>query len=156
MEVLTVILLILLGVVLLLVEFMLIPGASIAGIGSLLAFGFGVYFSFSYWGNLAGFLTLAFVLVFVPVLLYFLFKGKAMKPMMLESNIDGKVLTVDNEKVHVGDTGVTIGRLVPVGKVKINGTSIEAKSKGIYIDPKTPVKVVKIEGNNVIVEPIKE
>lgn len=156
MELLTVILLILLGVVLLIVEFMFLPGATIAGIGSVLAFGVGIYLSFSYWGSLPGFISLAVVLIFVPVLLYFLFKGKAMKPMMLESNIDGKVLTVDSEKIHVGDTGVTIGRLVPIGNIKVNGVTIEARSRGIYIDPKTEIKIVKIEGNTVIVEPIKE
>jgi membrane-bound ClpP family serine protease len=156
MEILTVILLILLGVVLLIVEFMLLPGATIAGIGSVLAFGVSIYLSFNYWGTLPGFVSLAVVLIFVPVMLYFLFKGRAMKPMMLESNIDGKVLTVDSEKIHVGDTGITIGRLVPSGNVKVNGTTIEARSRGIYIDPKTEIKIVKIEGNTVIVEPIKE
>lgn len=156
MEFLTVILLLLLGVVLLIVEFMLIPGATIAGIGSVLAFGTAIYLSFQYWGTFSGFVSLAVVLIFVPVMLYLIFKGRAVKPMMLESDISGKVETVDHNIVHVGDTGITIGRLVPIGNVKINGVTIEAKSKGIYIDPKTEVIVVKIEGNNVIVEPIKE
>jgi membrane-bound ClpP family serine protease len=156
MEFLTVILLLLLGIVLLIVEFMLIPGATIAGIGSVLAFGTAVYLSFQYWGTFAGFIVLAVVLIFVPVMLYLLFKGRAVRPMMLETDISGKVETFDNEMIHVGDTGITIGRLVPTGMVKINGLTIEARSKGIYIDPKTDIRVIKIDRNSVIVEPIKE
>jgi membrane-bound ClpP family serine protease len=92
--------------------------------------------------------------VFVPVFLYFLFKGNAIKPMMLNSGIDGRVITVEGEKIKVGDEGVTIGRLAPSGNAKFNGITVESRSRGIFIDPKTKVKIIKIEGNTVIVEPI--
>lgn len=156
MEILTVILLLLLGIVLVIVEFMLIPGLSIAGIGALLSFGAGVYFSFKNWGNFAGFVALTVILIFVPILLYLLFKGRAVKPMMLESEISGKVETIDTDKIKIGDIGFTIGRLAPIGNVKINGSTAEGRSKGIYIDQKTEIRVIKIEGNTVIVEPINE
>ena len=156
MEILTVLLLILLGVILVLVEFMLIPGISIAGIGALVAFGISVFLGFKYWGNLAGFFILGAILIFVPVLLYFLFKGNAMRPMMLNSDIEGKLINVDQQKIHPGDEGITTGRLAPLGKAKINGVAVEARSLGQYIDQKTLVKVIKIEGNTVIVEPINK
>lgn len=155
MDLLSVVLLIVLGVILLLVEFMLIPGISIAGVGSVIAFGAAIFLSFRYFGSLVGYLTLAAVLIAVPVLLYFLFKGKAVKPMMLESDVDGVVRTVDEQHIHAGDQGVTISRCTPGGKAKINGLSVEVRSLGIFIDPHTPVEVVRIEGNIVIVKPIK-
>lgn len=156
MEILTVVLLLLLGVILLLVEFLLIPGISVAGIGSFIALVAAVVLSFQYWGNLAGIIVLLSVIVFIPVLLYFLFKGKAMKRMVLASDIDGQVKTVDELAIKIGDIGETIGRLAPLGKSKFNGISAESRSLGGYIDPKTKVKVIKIEGNTVIVEPINE
>lgn len=156
MELLTVLLLLLLGVVLLIVEFMLIPGATIAGIGSVLAFGTSIFLSFKYWGNFAGFLSLAAIIIFVPALLYLIFKGKAVKPMMLHTEINGKVINIDDQLIHIGDEGITIGRLAPMGKAKFNGISVEARSKGIYIDPNTKIRIIRIEGNTVIVEPIKE
>ena len=156
MEILTVVLLILLGIILLLVEFLLIPGVSIAGIGSFISLVAAIVMSFKYWGNLAGIIVLLSVVVFVPVLLYFLFKGKTMKKMTLVSNIDGQVKTVDELKIKIGDLGETIGRLAPLGKAKFNGISAEARSLGGYVDPKTKVKVIKIEGNTVIVEPINK
>jgi membrane-bound ClpP family serine protease len=156
MEIITVILLILLGVILLLVEFLLIPGISIAGIGSVLSLIVGIVLSFKYWGNLVGIIVLVSVLIFIPVFLYFLFKGRAMKPMILSSLIDGKVKNIDEQLIHVGDIGETIGRLAPMGKSKFNGVSAETRSVSGYLDPKTKVKVIKIEGNTVIVEPINE
>lgn len=156
MEILTVVLLLLLGVILLLVEFLLIPGVSIAGIGSFIAMVAAVILSFQYWGNLAGIIVLLSIIVFIPVLLYFLFKGKTMNRMVLSSDINGQVKTVDELEIKVGDIGETIGRLAPLGKAKFSGISAETRSLGNYIDPKTKVKVIKIEGNTVIVEPINE
>ncbi|MCF8363133.1 MAG: NfeD family protein [Prolixibacteraceae bacterium] len=156
MELLTVLLLLLLGIVLLIIEFMLIPGITIAGIASVIAFGAGIVLSFQYWGTMPGLITLFVTLVFVPVFLYFLFKGRAVKPMMLNSDIRGKVINIDDQKIHIGDEGVSIGRLNPTGMAKIEGVSVEARSRGIFIDPKTPLKVTKIEGNTVIVEPLNQ
>lgn len=156
MEILTVTLLIVLGIVLLLVELLLIPGLSIAGVGCLLSFTAAVIFSFRFWGNLAGFATLISILVVVPILLYFFFKSKAVKPMMLSAEIDGKIVNIDEQKIHIGDEGLTVGRLAPMGKAKFNGVTVEAKSLGRFIDPHTKIKVLKIEGNTVIVEPLNE
>ena len=107
-----------------------------------------------YFGTLAGFIALAAVVIFVPLFLYFFFKGRAVKPMMLESDIDGKVKTVDEQLIHPGDTGETISRCTPGGKAKINGSVVEVRSLGSFIDPHTTVEVIKIEGNIVIVKPL--
>jgi len=156
MEIVTVILLILLGVVLLLVEFLLIPGISIAGVGCLISFGVAVLLAFRYFGTFVGIVVLLVILISVPLFLYFLFKGKATKHMMLNTDIDGKVKNVDKEFIHEGDEGITIGRLVPSGKARINGITLEVRSTGSLIDPQTKIKVLKIEGNSVYIEPIKE
>jgi membrane-bound ClpP family serine protease len=156
MEIITIILLLLLGVILLIVEFMLIPGITIAGIGCVISFGASVFLAFNYWGTLAGIITLIAVIIFVPVFLYFLFKGRTMKSMMLNTNIDGIVDTLDTQKVKIGDEGITTGRLAPLGRAKINGINTEARSLGIFIDQKTEIRVIKIQGNTVIVEPINE
>jgi len=156
MEFLTIILLLILGIVLLLVELLLIPGLSIAGVGCLLSFTAAVVFSFRFWGNIAGFTVLFSILIFVPIILYYLFKSKAVKPMMLSAEINGKITNVDEQKIHKGDEGTTIGRLAPMGKAKFNGSTVEAKSQGQLIAPNTKIRVLKIEGNTVIVEPLNE
>jgi membrane-bound ClpP family serine protease len=75
--------------------------------------------------------------------------------MILEKNIDGKVDLI-SEKISVGDKGKTIGRLAPMGKIKVNGEVVEAQSTGAYIDQNTEIKVLKIVSNKIIVEPFKK
>lgn len=151
-----IILLILLGLLLLLIEFAVIPGVTIAGIGGFILLGISVFIAFSEYGNGIGFLTLTFVLIASPLLIYYFFKSKSGKKMMLETFVDGKVESVDNAKISAGDTGKTIGRLAPSGKVKVNGEIVEAQSTGAYVDHNTEIKVLKILTNKIIVEPVKK
>jgi len=156
MIVFTIILLILLGLLLLLIEFAVIPGVTIAGIGGFALLGLSVYIAFVEYGQSIGFLTLAFVLIASPLLIYHFFKSKSGKKMVLESLIDGKVESVNQDKIHVGDQGKSIGRLAPSGKVKVNGAIVEAQSTGQFVDHNTEIKVIKILSNKIIVEPVKK
>jgi len=51
---------------------------------------------------------------------------------------------------------VTVTRLVPGGKVLVNGEYFEAKSVDILIDPRQEIEVIRIEDNKVIVKPINK
>ena len=155
MTLLAIILLILLGLLLLLIEFAVIPGITIAGIGGFLMLIGSVYIAFKEYGNFAGFITLIVVLIAAPAIIYYFFKSKQGKKMILESSIDGKVETINEEKLKVGDIGKSIGRLAPTGKVKVNGEVVEAQSTGSFIDHQTEIKIVKILTNKIIVEPLK-
>ncbi len=153
MSLLAIILLIILGLVLLLLEFAVIPGVTIAGIGGFLLLAGSVYIAFSEMGKVAGFITLAVVLILSPLMIYYFFKSRAGKKMILDSKIDGKVENTTPEKIQPGDTGITIGRLAPTGKVKINGEIVEAQSSGVFIDHQVEIRVVKTHLNKIIVEP---
>jgi membrane-bound ClpP family serine protease len=56
--------------------------------------------------------------------------------------------------LQIGDKGITLSRLAPIGKARFNNTTVEAKAQENFIDEQTPVVIVRIEGYNVIVEPI--
>lgn len=156
MSILAIILLILLGLVLLLIEFAVIPGVTIAGIGGFLLLAASVYIAFTEYGTGAGILTLAIVLILSPALIYYFFKSRTGKKMILEKNIDGKIDLVNNKRIEAGDIGKTIGRLAPTGKAKVNGEVVEAQSTGAFIDHNTEIKVLKIVSNKIIVEPLKK
>ncbi len=151
-----IILLIGLGLLLLLIEFAVIPGITVAGIGGFILLGISVYIAFIEYGTVVGFFTLAFVLIASPVLIYGLFQSKTGKKMILESLIDSKVNTEVSDKIHVGDFGKTIGRLAPTGKAKVNGEIVEAVSTGGFVDHNTEIKVLKILSNKIIVEPVNK
>lgn len=156
MTIFAIILLILLGLLLLLIEFVIIPGVTIAGIGGFLLLAASVYMAFTKYGTGAGFLTLVLVLVASPLMIYYLFKSKMGKKMVLESQVDSTVDALDPEKIKVGDTGKTIGRLAPTGKARVNGEVVEAQSTGGYIDHNTEIRVLKILASKIIVEPLNK
>jgi len=155
MILLAIVLLIIIGLLLLLIEFAVIPGVTIAGIGGFLLLATSVYIAFSEMGNIAGFITLAIVLIASPMLVYYLFSSRVGKKMILDSEIDGKMENFNPDKLKVGDIGKTIGRLAPMGKIKVNGEVVEAQSTGSFIDHQTKIRITKINMNQIIVEPIK-
>jgi len=154
MNFLIIIFLIILGIVLLLIEVTILPGITVAGVGSFLVLVYSVYLAFTSYGSLVGFLTLAFVLIVSPLLVYYFFKGKAGKSMVLNTVITGVANEINPEKVKVGDIGVTIGRLAPMGKIKVNDEVVEVRSTGAFVNPGEKVKIISIEKSLVTVEPL--
>lgn len=154
MNVLIIIFLIVLGIVLLLIEFTILPGITIAGVGGFMLFAYSIYLAFTSYGALAGFLTLGFILVMSPLLIIWLFKGKRGKKMVLNTVLDGVANEINKEKVKIGDIGITVGRLAPMGKIKVNDEVVEVKSTGTFIDPGEKVKIIHIEKSLITVEPL--
>jgi membrane-bound ClpP family serine protease len=151
-----VILLILLGILLFLIEFLLIPGITIAWVGGAVMTISGVYLAFVKFGTQTGVLALVFTLVASLVLFAFSLRAKTWKRAMLNTNIESNVSDeMGLEHIHEGDKGETIGRLAPMGMVRVNGRSYEAKSMAGYVDPRTNIEVIKINGSQIIVKPIK-
>ena len=153
MNILIILLLIFLGIVLLLIEFTVLPGITIAGIGGFLLFVYSVYLAFTSYGNLAGFMTIGFIVIFAPMLVALAFRGKTGRKMVLSTIITGVANQID-EKIKVGDIGVTIGRLAPMGKIKVNGEVVEVKSTGAFVDPGQNVRIIEIEKSLITVEPL--
>jgi membrane-bound ClpP family serine protease len=154
MNLLIIVFLIFLGIVLLLIEFTILPGITVAGIGGLLLFAYSIYLAFTSYGTLVGFITLGFVLIVSPVLVVKLFKGRSGKKMVLHTVLSGFTNEINEEKVKIGDIGITVGRLAPMGKIKVNDEVVEVKSTGTFIDPGEKVRIIHIEKSLITVEPL--
>ena len=157
MSILAIILLILLGMILFLVEFFLVPGVTIAGIGGAILMGASVYMAYRTHGSTVGNWTLFATLLFTILTMVFALRSRTWRRLMLKKNIDSKVEVegiVDN-KINPGDTGEAVTRLGPIGKVMVNDMVVEAKSISGYVDPHTKIEVVKVGTTQVIVKPIK-
>jgi len=151
-----IIFLIFLGLLLFIIEFVLIPGVTIAGIGGAVCLITGIVFAFVSFGTATGLTVLGATLAIMVVTTYFMLKAETWKKFMLKTTLDSKVDTVGagEGKVKPGDRGVTVTRLVPGGKVLVNGEYFEAKSVDILIDPKQEIEVIRIDDNKLIVKPI--
>lgn len=154
MTILIILALIVLGIVLLLLEFAVIPGFTIFGVGGMVLLGYSVYLAFVHYGTWAGIITLLFLITIIPVLFFKFLKSKAGRKMQLDTVIDSQVKTVEADKFQVGDRGTAVGRLAPMGKIEVNGMVVEGKSAGGFVDEGSTVEVVKIDGNHIIVKQI--
>ena len=152
MTITAIVFLILLGILLFLVEFLVIPGITIAGIfGTLLVIG-GVFAGYYYHGIPTGHYILSGSLLALIIIFSFAFKTNTWKRFGLESSINSKVGEIDGLKIKAGDEGKTISRLTPMGKAIINDEVFEVRSTGNVIDPNLSIFVKKIEGNKIFVE----
>lgn len=151
-----IIFLIFVGLLLFIIEFMLIPGITIAGVGGAICLVTGIVFSFVSFGTTTGFLVLGITAAVMVVLTVLMLKANTWNKFMLKTSIDSKVDTVGAEegKVKPGDKGITVTRLAPGGKVLVNGEYFEAKSVDLLIDPKKEIEVIRIDDNKLIVKPI--
>ena len=73
--------------------------------------------------------------------------------MSLETKIDAKALEDDSQYVHVGEVGVAVSRMAPMGTVRFGEKSFEAKTLEGIVDPGTQVQIVLIEEGKVNVIP---
>ncbi len=153
-----IIFLIFVGLLLFIIEFMLIPGITIAGVGGAICLVSGIVFAFVSFGTTTGLLVLGATALVMVVLTVLMLKAGTWNKFMLKTTIDSKVDTVGAEegKVKAGDRGVTVTRLAPGGKVLVNGEYFEAKSVDILIDPRQEIEVIRIDDNKLIVKPINK
>jgi len=156
MSFIAILLLILLGIFLFLVEFLLVPGVTVAGIAGFILLVGGVYMGYDSLGTPEGHYILAGAVFLSVVIIAYSLRARTWNRLMLNSTISGKVSRYEEEKVKVGDEGVTVTRLNPMGKVLINGEYLEAKSIGPYIEQKKKIKVVNIKDFSVTVKPTDE
>lgn len=144
--------LIIVGIVLMVVEMLLIPGFGISGLGAIAAFGYANYYAFTELGNLAGFITLFASLVTAIFVIIFVLRSKAIDKLELNKKIESTVATEASKQIKVGDTGVAITRLALIGNALINDHIIEVKSCDGFLDENTPIIVERIIENIIMVK----
>ena len=150
-----VLILLLIGVVFLLVEIFLLPGISIAGIVGGIFVGASIFCGYYYVGPAVGTLIRIGGLILFGVAIWWFMRSRTLDKMALKTDIDSKVEPLKGLDIKVGDTGKTMSRLAPMGKVKVNGAVMEAKTNGDFIDHDVDIVVLQVFNTNVLVERIE-
>ena len=147
--------LILLGLVLIFAEILLIPGIGVAGILGLLPIGGSCFYAFHQMGTTVGVIVTVANAALLVALTIWVLRAKTWKKLTLETTVDGKAVAAD-EAILVGERGVTVTRLAPMGMVRFGGESVEVKALEGMIDPGVDVEVVMIEDKKIYVQPVGE
>lgn len=145
--------LILVGLLLIAAEILLVPGVGVAGILGLMAMGGSCYYAFYEFDNTVGAIVTAVNALLIAALTFYVLRANTWKRMSLETSIDTKALDDDSQYVSLGEVGVAISRMAPMGTVRFGDKIFEAKTLEGIVDPGTQVHVVLIEDGKVYVLP---
>ncbi|TAF34277.1 MAG: hypothetical protein EAZ67_04560 [Cytophagales bacterium] len=155
MEILLVLGLIAIGLLLIFIEALFIPGSIWIGlIGCILSI-LGIIGAYQCYGNFIGTLTFAATSMAGIVTFYYGFKTKTWNKWALHSRIDSKA--TDSSYLHllsVGSTGQTLSALRPMGSVDFGYLQAEVRAQNGYIEAGKMVFISKIEAGKIYVEAI--
>ena len=145
-------LLLLLGAFFLVAELVFLPGVILGAILSLSSYGAAIYFGFAKYGLMGGFSTIFLALILSLLVTVLSLRAKTWQRFALKDKMEGVSTQNPAPLVEVGQKGVSVSRLSPMGTVMINGAQYEAKSLDAYIDQRCEVQVVGVENFTVLVK----
>jgi membrane-bound ClpP family serine protease len=146
-----ILILIVFGIIALILDFLVIPGAFVSIIGGCFVLA-GVIITYVLYGAIAGNIVLLVTIVLTIVAMVLMLRSKTWKRLILNTKIESKMNEIDASKIVVGMQGVSVSRLAPIGKAQFGDEYVEATSSLGFIAPLTPIEITHIEGNKIIVK----
>ncbi|MGB5683205.1 MAG: NfeD family protein [Polyangiales bacterium] len=138
------------GLLLLFTEVAVVPGFGVAGVLGVLALGAGAVAAWTELGPLWGGVSGGVSLVAAVAMLFWLPKSRAGRKMILDhSQVDAHSQRDRSELL--GQRGVTVTPLRPVGRVRFGSTEVDVMTEGEYVDSHQEVEVTTVEGSSVVV-----
>lgn len=146
--------LILFGLGLMIVELIFVPGTTVIGIIGFAIYGYGIYQSFLTFGATTGWVVLIVTAVVSITFTVYSLKTNAWDRFALKDVNKGKVNEDINEDIQIGEEGISISSIKPIGKAEFKNQQFEVRSEGNYIEENTPIRVIKIDNKRIFVEAI--
>ncbi|MCR4965545.1 MAG: hypothetical protein K6A41_07790 [Bacteroidales bacterium] len=149
----SIILIIFVGLLLMILDFLVIPGGVVAILGVLCMIA-GVVTTFILYGATAGTIMIFAVAIVTLLSFYFMMRTKTWRKLQLHTQIDSKMNEI-SDQLKVGDQGVAVSRLAQKGTGRFGDQMMEVTSLQDFVDANTPIEIVKIDQNEIFVKPLK-
>lgn len=146
--------LLLIGLTLIIVELVFIPGTTVVGLLGLIFSIVGIVFCYKHFGSTTGFYVLIGALATTLAALFISFRSGAWSKFSHKGAIESKVNEGMFASLNVGDEGKTLSTLRPIGKAEFKSNQYEVKTLGDYVESGKNVRITQIRSNQIIVEPI--
>lgn len=147
--------LLILGLILVFIE-MILPGFGVPGISGVICLVVGVGMMTK---TLEQTLTLAIIVVvaiavMMTIVVLFFHRGRDRSPIKLQEKMEAPegFLNESDIRFLIGKDGVASTDLRPAGKCDIDGITFDVRSEGQYINKGSKIKIVRVEGNTLIVK----
>lgn len=141
-----------LSLVLGLLEIFILPGFGFAGIGSIVCAVVDAILIYNAYGLSWACIAVVVAILLLVLMLYIVANSRTFDRMSLKTSIDSTNATTEQLSVKVGNEGRAITRLALVGNAEIEGKQVEVKSSGEFINSGTPIRVIKVDKAQIIVE----
>lgn len=135
-----------------------IPSLGLLTVIALGIFFYSLYLVFTTISTTAGMIFTGMDLILLPVLLVFGMKILAKSPLALKQELSrqgGVVSQTPELKGYLRMKGVAVTDLRPAGVAMINAQRVDVVTDGEYIEVDTPIVVIGVTGNRIIVEKTK-
>ena len=152
----TIVLLLLVGIVLIVMELIFIPGTTVFGIAGLLLTIVGIVISFVAFGSSVGLWVLIGAFAALGIILYFSLRSDAWNKLSLKQSHQSRVNEGVKSNVWKGDVGIALSALRPYGRVEFEETVVEVSTLGPYVDAGMKVQVVDVLPNKILVEALEQ
>lgn len=143
-----------LGIILLALEIVALPGG-IAGAFGVILIGFGVWQTYALFGTTTGTIVLLCAITLCTLMVVLFLRKRTWQRFSLNEEVASRVNEIE-PTVKVGSRGTTISRLAPTGKALIEGEQMEVHAVNKFIDPDHPIEVVAVEGYRIDVVEITD
>jgi membrane-bound ClpP family serine protease len=146
--------LLLIGLALIVIEVIFVPGTTVVGIMGVICAGAGVIISYKHYGSDVGFYLLLGTCLVAATALVLSFRSGAWTRFANKSAINSKVNEGITSALKEGDEGVALSTLKPIGKAQFGLSEFEVKTIGDYVDVGTRVTIISIKSNQIVVKPL--
>ncbi len=154
MEWIILLLVIAVGIILIVVEIIFVPGTTIVGILGLACIIGGVWFGFSTFGKSIGWAIGATTFMTLILTVVIGFKSGTWNRFALNKSMDSRVNDHKPITIKAGDEGIALSALRPIGNVEFGSNKMEVTTIGELVDTGSKVRVTHIVGRIIYVEQI--
>lgn len=138
-----------------LLEIFVLPGFGWAGISAIVCAAADALLIYHHYGAAWALAAILVAAVLLCLLLWYVARARTLDRVALHATIDSTSATAEQLSVRAGQEGTALTRLALVGNASIEGKQVEVKSAGAFIDPGTPIRVVRVEEGTITVEALQ-
>ncbi|GAB3536803.1 hypothetical protein GCM10027443_28040 [Pontibacter brevis] len=150
----TVVLLIGIGLLLIIVELIFVPGTTIVGILGFILAAIGIWIGYAALGTTIGHIVLAGTVLIGALAFVYSFRSNSWSQFALKNQNRSHVNEDNPHLLEEGEIGTTVSALRPQGTALFSERLHEVQTQGEFVAPNRTVRIIRLSQNKIIVEEV--
>ena len=142
------------GLLLIIIEIVFIPGTTIVGIFGGLLSAYSIVKAYASYGTSTGHAFLLANVIAGALILLVCFRTGVWSRFANNSVSEGKVFEDLDQELSVGDEGITLSDLRPIGKAEFKNKTYEVQTLGAFCNHPSKIIIIDISRHKITVQPL--